>query len=311
LAKPRNKYLDYLAYIGLRIFAMFIHMGSLRANYRLAALLGDLLLSLDRYHRRIVLTHLELSFPHWSRQRIEHVARESMRSMLYMGLEVLLTPRLIRSDTWHRYVVLKDNLKIIRLLIQHTKGLVTLTGHFGNWEIAGYVTATIGFPTYTVARPLDNPYVNEYVMGVRQRAGQTIIYKKGAAEQIQEVLARGDIISFVCDQDAGRKGLFVDFFARPASTFKSIGLMAMQFETPLILMCCKRLDEQFHFECWPQRVIYPHEWADKKDPLRWITQEYTAALEQAVRDCPEQYFWAHRRWKHRPRGEQPAPDGIA
>ena len=68
---------------------------------------------------------------------------------------------------------------------------------------------------------------------------------------------------------------------------------------------------EYHFEIGIQRIIHPHEWADKHDPLRWITQQYTAALEQVVRTSPEQYLWIHRRWKHRPRGEKQSPDGIA
>jgi len=60
-----------------------------------------------------------------------------------------------------------------------------------------------------------------------------------------------------------------------------------------------------------QRIIHPAEWADKPDPLTWITQEYTSTLEQIVRDAPEQYLWVHRRWKHRPNGELPGPDGVA
>jgi len=90
---------------------------------------------------------------------------------------------------------------------------------------------------------------------------------------------------------AGRA--FVDLFAddKPLAGISQMNLArdrrgALFFRYLLYPWFCKRLDEQFHFECWPQRVIYPHEWADKKDPLRWITEEYTAALEQAVRDCP-------------------------
>lgn len=311
MAKPRNNLIDLLAYAALRIVVMFLRSISAAAAYRLAGWLGDMMFRFDRRHRRIVLGHLALSFPDWTEARRQHVARASMRSVLYMGLEVLLTPELIRIDRWHRYVTLKDYHKVARLLIQRRCALVGLTGHFGNWEIASYVSATIGFPGCAVAREIDNPYVNHYVMSVRQRTGQRIIYKKGASEEVQQAMERGEMVSFVCDQDAGRKGLFVDFFGRKASTFKSIALMAMQANVPVLLMCCRRIGEQFQFEIWPQRLILPEEWAHQGDPLRWITQEYTSALEQAVRQYPEQYFWVHRRWKHRPKGEAEDPDGIS
>ena len=311
MAKPRNRFLDLLAYVALRTAVMFLRMLSVPSAYRLAGRLGDLLYRFSPRHRERAMGHLRLSFPDWDEPRIARVARESMRSMVYMGLEVLLTPSLVRHDRWHRYIALKDYDKVARLMIQRRGGLIGLTGHFGNWEIASYLSATIGFPGYAVARAIDNPCANDYIVSVRERTGQRIIYKKGAAEQVQDVLERGQMLSFVCDQDAGRKGLFVDFFGRKASTFKSIALMAMQFQVPLVLMCCRRIGADFRFEVWPERVIHPAEWADRDDPLRWITQEYTLALEQAIRRCPEQYFWVHRRWKHRPKGEAEAPDGIS
>jgi Kdo2-lipid IVA lauroyltransferase/acyltransferase len=85
----------------------------------------------------------------------------------------------------------------------------------------------------------------------------------------------------------------------------------MQFECPVVIGYGKRLKERFGFEIGIHRIIRPADWADKDDPARWITQEYTTALEEVIRQAPEQYLWVHRRWKHRPKGQEPGPDGIA
>jgi KDO2-lipid IV(A) lauroyltransferase len=121
-----------------------------------------------------------------------------------------------------------------------------------------------------------------------------------------DVLDGGRALSFIADQDAGRKGLFVDFFGRQASTYKSIGLLAMAKQVPIVVGYAARTRRGFHYRIAIERVIQPHEWAAQDDPLRWITQTYTHALEAAIRRWPEQYLWVHRRWKHRPKGEQPA-----
>ena len=55
-------------------------------------------------------------------------------------------------------------------------------------------------------------------------------------------------------------------------------------------------------------TIFPEEWADKKDPLLWVTAEYTKAIEDFVREDPTQYWWLHRRWKHRPKDEASISD---
>lgn len=311
MAQRRNKILDYLVYLAMRLFAMFVHMFAPATNYRTAGLMGAIVYYVDRRHRHRTIEHVRRSFPDWSEAKVRHVAKESLKHLVYLGLEVLLTPRLITPLTWHRYVRLANLSEALRILLERRTGVILVTGHYGNFELVGYTMATLGFPSLSVARPLDNRYVNEFVLGVRQRTGQTILHKRGATASIEDVLAARGTLAFLADQDAGRKGLFVDFFGRPASTYKSIGLMAMQFGAPIIVGYGRRLDEAFHFELGVQRIIHPHEWAGKPDPLVWITREFTAALETIVRAAPEQYLWVHRRWKHRPNGELPSEDGIA
>lgn len=311
MAKPRNKLLDFLQYVGLRVFAMFVHMFGLRANYRTGRIIGNLLYKFDRRHRNRAIEHLRRSFPDWPESKYRTVARASMRNMIYLGLEFLLTTRLVTHGTWRRHVKLTNLGETLRLLLERKTGLIMVTGHFGNWEVVGYTMAALGFPTVSVARRIDNPFVDCYVLGMRERAGQRIIDKRGATQVVPEVLQQREVVCFIADQDAGRTGAFVDFFHRKASTYKAIALMAMEHQTPIVVGYGRRVKEQYGFEIGAHRIIYPRQWQDKDDPMMWITQEYTTAMEEVVRLAPEQYLWVHRRWKHRPRGEQPGPDGIA
>ena len=318
MAKRRNKLADYLAYLGLRLFVMFIHIFDWEANYRTCRWLCNLLWwagrrwpkKLGKFEQRAV-AHLRLSFPDWPEEKIQCVAKASMRNFIYLGLEVFFTTRLITPGRWRRHVTLENQAENIRLMLGGKSPLIYVAGHFGNWEVVGYTMAALGFPLTAVARKLDNPYLNEYMLGVRQNRGMIVLDKRGATLQADEVLSSNGRLVFVSDQDAGRKGCFVDFFGRKASTYKSIALLAMSYEAPILVGYGRRLDEEYHFAIGIQRVIHPHEWADKPDPMLWITQEYTTALEQVVRSSPEQYLWTHRRWKHRPKGEPPAPDGVA
>ena len=160
-----------------------------------------------------------------------------------------------------------------------------------------------GFDIYSVARPLDNKFISRWLYGVRQREGQRIVDKKGASQWMGEIVARGATLAFIADQDAGRKGIFVDFFGRKASTYKSIGLLAITNNMPICVGYSRRVGDGFFFEMGLTRIIMPEEWADKEDPLRWVTAEYTKAIEDFVREDPTQYWWLHRRWKHRPKEE--------
>jgi KDO2-lipid IV(A) lauroyltransferase len=135
--------------------------------------------------------------------------------------------------------------------------------------------------------------------------GQKIIDKKGAAKLMGKTASSGATLCFIADQDAGKKGIFVDFFGRKASTYKSIGLIAITNNIPIVVGYSRRVGNHFFFEMGVNRIIFPEEWADKENPLEWITAEYTKAIENFVREDPSQYWWLHRRWKHQPKKAEP------
>jgi KDO2-lipid IV(A) lauroyltransferase len=305
MAKPRNATIDILQYLALRFVASAMHCFPVETNLRTAKFLGSMMYRIDRKHRKRALANLQRSFPEMPIRRREKLAERSVQALLMLGVEVLFTTRLIRLDTWAQRVRLTNMHDVLGRLLRPGKGMILLTGHYGNWEILGYVLATLGFETTSVARPLDNPYVNRWVMAVRERQGQRIIDKKGATTEVTEVLGRGGAVGFIADQNAGSKGVFVDFFGRKASTYKSIGLLAMEYQVPVVIGYARRVDGQFQFDVGVQDVILPEEWQAQDDPLRYITQRYSKGIEDFVRADPGQYLWVHRRWKTRPKGEAP------
>ena len=301
--KRRNDLLDRLQYLGLRFVSMLLHCFPVEANLRTAALIGECMYTIDRKHRDRALGNLRRSFPDMPEKKLRQTARRSMRQMCAFAVEMIFTTRLVKLETWRKYVELRDFQSTLKLLLNDRRGVILLTGHYGNWEILGYVLATLGFPTSSVARPLDNPYINEYVLGVRERRGQRIVDKKGMTAEVTAVLENHGTVGFIADQNAGHKGLFVDFFGRKASTYKAIGLLAMEYKVPVVIGYARRYEGAFRFRVSAQDIIHPEDWENQEDPLRYITQRYTKAIEDFVRNDPSQYLWAHRRWKSRPKGE--------
>lgn len=256
-----------------------------------------------REHRNRAELHIRTAFPDLPPHAVGRMARASMQQLAMLAIEVLQGPRLINRWTWSRYVRLGDLEAPIRVLLGR-KGCIMLTGHYGNWELLGFTLAQLGFDIVAVMRPLDNEYLNRYLIDSRERSGLKLLYKKGATRSAEDVINGGGALCFIADQNAGSKGLFVDFFGRKASTYKSIGLLAMEHQVPIVVGCARRLSKRFRYEIVVNRVIHPEEWQSRDDPLMWITQEYTRAFEELVRAAPEQYLWIHRRWKSRPKDER-------
>ena len=301
--KKPNIVTDYLIYLIMRIAAMFINMMPPDASTALAKWLGGGLYEIYGRGKKRARENLKNSFPEKDDIWIEQTAKAAMEHIVMLAFDVLKSGRFITPGTWHKYIILDDMAEALEVILDG-QGAILVTGHYGNFEVLGYALAVFGLESYSVARPIDNRFVNKYLMGVREARGQKIIDKKGATDLIVDILEENSLLGFIADQDAGKKGTFVDFFGRKASTYKSIGLLAMQFNLPVIVGYCRRIDNRYKFKIGIQKIIYPHQWQDQDKPLPWITAEYTSAIEDFIREAPEQYWWVHRRWKSRPKEER-------
>ncbi len=234
--------------------------------------------------------------------QIERLAVASMQNMAMTGIELLQAPRLVDRWTWPRYAELNNIQKVLELAVGQ-RGAILVSGHFGNFELLGQLMACFFGNFAAVMRPLNNPLVNEHLVAARRHTGLELIAKKGAVRVAEARLREGHLVGFVPDQDAGSSGIFVNFFGRPASTFKTVAVLACQHEVPVVVGYCRRMGRRFRHELGVEQVIRPDEWQNQDDPVHWITQTYTTAIERVVRRYPEQYLWTHRRWKTRPPAE--------
>jgi KDO2-lipid IV(A) lauroyltransferase len=301
--KRHNPLVDWLTYFLLRVLIVFLYLFDVETNLNTACILGRLLWKYYHRGRKRALENLRASYSEKSEQWIWQTGRRSFEHLVMLTIDILFTPRLVKKYNWRDYSRYK-NVERAKWMMQEGQGLLMVGAHYSNFEVIGFLLGMFGFEVYSIARPLDNKYISRYLYGVRRAAGQRIIDKKGATALMEELASRGSTLCFVADQDAGKKGIFVDFFGRKASTYKSIGLLALTKNMPVVVGYSRRVDSRFFFEIGINRIIFPEEWADKDDPLKWVTAEYTRAIEEFVREDPSQYWWLHRRWKRRPKEEK-------
>lgn len=296
---------DAALYVLLRFWGVLINAFPLETNRASVRFVARIWWAIDRRHRELAITHLQFAFPDADDEWRARVARRSFEHWAQVYLvELVLTPRLVNPWSFSRYVTFEQlGAAMHRLLTDQP--LIMITPHFGNFELMGYAISRLGLPLTSIMRPLDNPLLNEYLESTRAAGGLRLVHKKGASDIAPEVLDSGGALCFIADQDAGRKGIFAEFFHRRASWYKAIGLMAMQHRVPIVVGGATRDGERFHYRVGVERLIMPHEWETHADPLQWITDEFAAAFERMIRRAPSQYLWIHRRWKTRPRDEQP------
>lgn len=265
---------------------------------RAGALLGLVAASVLRIRRTDVDRHLAVAFPDCSQAWRCRVARACY---VHLGREATV---LFRMPTWGAERVLErvtfSGLDELKRAAGAGGGAIIVTGHLGNWEMAGAALAASGVDLDAVARRMANRRFEADLFEVRQQLGMGLIERDEALKGVLRSLRRGRVVAILGDQNASDGAVFVPFFGRLAATARGPALFALRTGAPVFFGAVVREGG------WKQRYtvelrrLEVHHTGDVEADVRNLTVEYTRQLERAIREAPEQYFWHHRRWKTRP-----------
>ena len=298
MARPRSAVADFSVYFVIRLLVCLVQALSYSASLTFARWFAWLAFLVDRRHRLAAHENLEIAFPgKYTFGQRDQLIRDVYRHFCTMLVEIIHMPRRLNVTNWKNHLELPDGPRMVECLLSG-RPLLVVTGHFGNWEMAGYCLGLLGFTTHAIARPLDNPYLDSFLRRFRESTGQKLLAKHGDFAKIQGLLDQGGVLATLGDQDAGARGLFVDFFGKPASTHKAVALLALEHKVPMLVTGTARIGGVYRVIATD--IIFPEEHDGRPNAVKEITQRYTTALENLVRQHPEQYFWLHRRWKHQP-----------
>jgi KDO2-lipid IV(A) lauroyltransferase len=290
---------DYGVYLVVRVVIALVQAVPLETCDRGAGLLATLFDRVLKVRRDVVDENLQRAFPTMSEPERRAMAWQMWRHLFLMAAEIAHTPRKVHQTNWREHSHIVQLEKFVGTLLSG-RPLVLISAHYGNFELGGYLMGLFGFPTYTVARKLDNPYLDRFVNDFRGRTGQYILPKHGSREQIQAVLSSGGILTLLGDQAAGDKACWVSFFGQPASTHKAVALFSLGNGAPTMVSYARRLGAPLHYEVGPEAIVDPSDPQFELGSIPLLAQWYTDHLERLIRRAPEQYWWLHRRWKGRP-----------
>lgn len=259
--------------------------------------------------------HLRIAYPDADAGHIEALAIESYQHLFLLAAEIARGPRTMHADSVLGHVEYQDMQEGLGAIVSGRPCLL-MTGHCGNWEVLATTVALLGIPMHALYRPIDFAPLDDWIRRERSRPGVIMVDKFGAMHQLPRLMEQGACPAFVADQNAGDRGVFVPYFGRLASSYKSIGLLALKFGATIICGAAFRdhtPDGQMRYRLRIHDTFGPEDWSTHPDPVFYLTARYRRALEIAVREAPEQYLWMYRMWKSRPRHERldkPFPDKL-
>jgi KDO2-lipid IV(A) lauroyltransferase len=298
-----NQIGNYFVYLLIRILFCIVQSLSLESGKAFAGGLAFFFSRILPIRRWLLHQNLQIAFPELNGDERRVIIRAMWEHLLLMGVEVALARRKIRDFNWTDHIRLVNAEPLLSLLHQD-RPVILVTGHFGNFEIGGFSLGVLTYPSHSVARTLDNPYLNRFIKEFRESTGQFLIAKKGGAMEITRVLEHNGLMALLVDQWAGRKeGYIVNFFDKPTTTFKAIAILSLRFNAPIVVCYPVRQKDEndrfqmLHFEMHITEILDPLNLPPDIQNAKEITQWFTDALEAGIRQCPEQYWWLHRRWK--------------
>jgi KDO2-lipid IV(A) lauroyltransferase len=214
-------------YLAVRVSLSLIQAVSLETCQACIRVVAWLAADVLKVRRRVVDENLRISFPDLSEGERKRLARAMWEHLLLMVCEVAHVQRKLHDTNWREHVTDYNSRELLRLAFSR-RPTVAVAGHFGNFEICGFMAGFWGVRVYTVARPLDNPYLDRLVLRFRQSMGHRILPTSDSAGQADEVLQTGGMLVLLGDQHApGRIGCVVNFMGRPASCHKALALFSL------------------------------------------------------------------------------------
>lgn len=282
---------QFAVFVLMRFVACAVGIFRHESAPALARVLASVFRRFDVKHGRIAAGNLERAG--YGRDA-EGIVRRVYENFTLMGVEMLMTPRFMRHGGLSRFVRF-HRMEIFDGLVKRGRGLIVVIGHLGNWELAGLAITMAGRRIHSLARPIENPYLNRWALRARTSTGQIIVPKRGAMPAMAAILRRGEILVVQVDQDARASGVMVEFFGRPASTVRSPAILALRYGVPILPVNIFREGPIHHLSAG--EPILPEAYRGRPDAVREMTQAFTSRLEGYIRRHPDQWNWLHRRWK--------------
>ena len=246
--------------------------------------------------KKLVHENLRAAFPDKDAKWLKRMARETYA---HLGREALMTLQLTQmsADEIRERTTIHGDMDSFLADIAKGKGVVMVSGHLGNHEIAAAALAVRGVPMDVVVQRQGNALFDKTLNDSRRAHGMGIIDRFQAHREAIRALRKGRVVAFAADQNAKKGGVFVPFFGRLAATHRGPALFALKTGAPFYVGVAIRHGDTY--EVFGHRLDVDRT-GNTDEVVERMTAAFTAYLEEVVRTAPDQYLWLHRRWKTRP-----------
>jgi KDO2-lipid IV(A) lauroyltransferase len=292
--RRKNLLLQLVEYVLYRAIAGMVRRASDRSIQRWGSRLGSVSRRILRGRDRLALRNLAASFPEKSPAERRAILDEAWRHFGREMLEFVRMQRMSLAEIAERCPFAGQEL--LERAAARGNGVILISAHFGGWEVGGLALMAIGENIHTVARPLDNEYLERDLAALRARTGAEVIDRRKAARPLMRALSRNATIVLLPDQAVlPREGVLASFLGRPAWTTDAPAKMALRHGSTIVFAFCIPDGPRHRLEFEEPIHVEQLSEADK-DPVA-LTERINDVISRRIASRPELWLWMHDRWK--------------
>lgn len=283
-----------LQYAAMKLVSALVNAIPLRSALGIGSLLGRICWSVLGVRRDVCRVNIRQAFPGLPSREVDRIGRDSYRNAGRFMVEFARQPGMGRAYS-EKYITVEPT-EALGEFLETSTGILAISFHFGNWEYGGIMTGFLKPGTAFLVGEQRNELVDGYINRLRGSHGNTLLTRDAAMRGIIGIARSGGAASWLSDQDAGKSGIVVPFFGYPASTPRGAAAFSVKLGIPIACSFMVRV-RGAHQRFVVRAVLHPRTDLPRDEAEKDITERYTKVLEDAVRDNPDHYWWAHRRWK--------------
>lgn len=278
----------------LKGFAFWIHRWPWSRQRRLGFFLAWIWYDVLRIRRSVVIDNILIAFPNLKGAEAEILGRRAMREFCCNLVQYSHLPFFKKRDL-ERFEF--HGIEHIEAARTKNRGVLILTLHLGNGDLAMTGMALLGLPVHVVSKEFKSKWLNDLWFGMRARVGLRFIPPRNSSYGVLRALKANEIVIFVLDQFTGPPiGVKTRFFGRDTGTALGLAVMSERSDAAVIPAYTIRRDDGRTAVFFEPEISFAHG-SDRDESRARMTQVYTDRLEQYVRMYPEQWMWLHKRWK--------------
>jgi KDO2-lipid IV(A) lauroyltransferase len=183
--------------------------------------------------------------------------------------------------------------------IKKGRGILGLISHMGCWEGTALGLPMLGIPAYAIGKRLGNEQLNTLLFESRGKKGVSTLARGSSYKTILRVLAENNLVGILIDQDTDVRGVFVDFYGKPAHTPIGAAMLAMDSGAPVLPMFYLKKDDDT-YEFIIDKEIPLISTGNRRRDMEENTRLFHTVIEKYIKKYPTQWVWMHNRWKTTP-----------